>query len=403
MDWFLLLTLVPLILVPVVVLCGFAGCKATPDLTFDAEPRNPRNLTAITIGPHRVDLSWEEDPGSVASIYVVERSPSGGVFAPVGGDVTATSFIDQGSSVLDGTTYLYRVSLKWDSAEVTNIATTTTKPERPTNLFANPVASTPGSTDSAIRVGWTNTASNADGFILSFHTTGGPTTQIDLLDPSQNTFTHHGLTPSDTYHYTIFAFVNAHDANNNPVRVLSDGSQPTAALAPALIPSPLVWKTAFQGVLNANLPGEQNKCVVQRLKAPLAFGGSQVKITLRGSSAGPIAIDRMTISQAAGAGNLYDSAADLVEVFGPPGVTLVANVPQTFGPTNYTLDPAKDLIVAFDIGATGAGRKGPLVGSAFHSHIAIDEAGQQLRSPGYVKTADSLFLIEKIEVLTLGP
>jgi hypothetical protein len=399
MDWFLLLILLPLILVPVVFLCGFAGCELPVTGTGSARP--PTNLRAVPMGTFGVDLTWDEGSGTAAGTYTVSRDS-----VPIATDVTGTSFNDR--NLVDGTTYFYQVSSKWNSDESTDQVPATTGLTTPTGLTAVPVPPTPGSTDSAIKLDWINNSVTADRIVLNYRPSGNPVfLPIPPLTPiipplPTGTLTHHGLNPGIFYEYQILAAADGFDENHDPLEIFSKPSSSVVAPAPALIP--LVWKIAFQGVLNANLPGEQNKCVVQRLKAPLAFGGSQVKITLRGSLAGPIAIDRMTISQVAGAGDPYDSAADLVEVFGPPGVTLVANVPQTFGPTNYTLDPAKDLIVAFDIGATGAGRKGPLVGSAYFSHNAIDEAAKQDRSPaGYVKTADSLFLIEKIEVLTVGP
>jgi hypothetical protein len=149
-------------------------------------------------------------------------------------------------------------------------------------------------------------------------------------------------------------------------------------------------------------------CVVQRLsQALLARGGTphtQVRIVLRGPTTGSLTLDRVTISQVAATGNPYDSAADLTDVAGvniPPNtpVTIQANTAVTIGPVNYALDPTQDLLVAFDI-RSGNVLFGGLTGAFFFSNAATAEAGVQPRTPNYQnQTADTLRLIEIIQVL----
>jgi hypothetical protein len=413
MDWFILLFLIPLILVPVVLLCGFAGCGLDVVGTFQVSA--PKDLAA-TVSATGVSLTWLDTNSGIVS-YAIHRAPVGQTLPTTGPVVKGTTFADPASGLTEGTTFLYRVVPESSGPYLdypSNIATATVFPAKPTNLTATPVVdisvdpTVPVSTPPKIELTWTNHSANADGFIVKFRAAGSGTfTEVPQPisaspGPPLGTFTHTGITAGQTYEYQVLAYVDGFDTNGNPKQVRSEPTASVSATIP--VPVPMVWKVAFQVALTANIGGGQGDCVVQRLKAPLLAGGSYVKITLAGSLAAPIAIDRMTISQAAGAGDAYDSAPDLADVLVAPGFTLAAGVPHTFGPAKYTLDPAKDLLVAFDIGATGSARRGPLVGAAYFSRNTTDEAGTQNRSPtGYVKTADFVYLIQKIEVFAPGP
>jgi hypothetical protein len=121
---------------------------------------------------------------------------------------------------------------------------------------------------------------------------------------------------------------------------------------------------------------------------------------LRGSTTGSLTLDRLTISQPAGTGDLYDAAPDLTDV--ASGLTIPPNTAATVGPVNYTLDPTQDLLIAFDISNTpgeGNPRFGPLPGADIFARSATAEAGVQDRTPGYAVGPNFLNLIERIEVL----
>ena len=85
--------------------------------------------------------------------------------------------------------------------------------------------------------------------------------------------------------------------------------------------------------------------------ARLTNSGTKVRITLRGPTTKNLIIDKVSISQVNATVHPWNSAADLVEVRsgGVSGVTIPANQPKTLDDTNYTLDPTKDLLIAFDI------------------------------------------------------
>ena len=71
MEWILLVGLLPLIIVPIVLLCGFAGCGI--DVVGSGVVLPPKNLTATAVGTDKINLSWTPDPGSAAPEFVIER------------------------------------------------------------------------------------------------------------------------------------------------------------------------------------------------------------------------------------------------------------------------------------------------------------------------------------------
>ncbi len=141
---------------------------------------------------------------------------------------------------------------------------------------------------------------------------------------------------------------------------------------------------------------------MQRISAAnLTKAGTKVRITLRGSSAANLVLNKITISQPAAAGQAWDSAADLVEVRfgGVSGATLPANTPKVSDVTNYNLVSGKDLLIAFDVSATaGAVRRAVVGGSTMYSKKNTAEAGVQNRTANYVVNIGLVYIVEKIEV-----
>ena len=301
MNWFLLFLLIPLVLLPVVLLCGFAGCAQIADLGESTDPPPaPSNLIAKTAGASRISLHWQDNSGGTAN-FVVERTtiaPDGsGSLSPVVPELIGTFFVDTG--LPEGTTFLYQVKAV-GSSDGSNYAMATT-----------------------------------------FRTTEPPT-----------------------------------------------------------------WNTAFEVQLLTiseffDDNHFDNSCIVQRIdRAHLKFGGTKVRITLRGSIENNLMIDNVTISPASAIGKPEESSEDPVDVLmaGSATVTLPANDPETLDPTAYPLDPNKDLIIAFNINEGGGViLKADLSGcSVFYKKNASD-ATHRKRS-GYKVTENAVFLVEKIEV-----
>ncbi len=103
MEWLLLAVLIPAVVIPVVLLLGFAGCELVFQLKAPELPA-PINLAAEARRTSIV-LTWEDPSVSANTTYTVERVVSGQ--DPLLQESPTTTFEDQGLS--DATTYTYRV------------------------------------------------------------------------------------------------------------------------------------------------------------------------------------------------------------------------------------------------------------------------------------------------------
>ena len=401
MDWLFLIFLVPLILVPIVLLCGFAGCGLDVVGTgvFDAAPSN---LNATAGGTDTINLSWK-DNSVAASVFIVERGPPGGSLVPIKTGVKGVSLPDQ--PLNEGTTFLYDVRATAGVGGVptapSNTATVTTFPATPTNLAATAVDA------SHVQLSWTNASVNADLISLEHRSSPGSLWNEIYKGPAKTPPKPPpaSITPGGNDEFRITAIVKNGFDNNISKEVRSIPSAPVAAVTEIPITP---WKTAFNVPLTTDDPQAFNgNTIVQRIDAVhITNAGAKVRITLHGSTTGNLVIKKVTISQAAPAGQLWNSAADLTEVKsgGVSGVTIPANTPpKALDDTNYNLVLGKDIIVAFDIsGATatdGFTRRATLAGPTMFSKNNTAEAATQNRSVNYLTHAGRVHIVEKIEVL----
>lgn len=417
MDWFILIFLVPLILVPIVLLCGFAGCgldlKATGDLPVPA-PLAPSNLSATAAGTRLIKLKWDDNSGGTAK-FRIERATWGGSFSQVAEVVAEVkdkiiTFEDQTPGLVEGTTFLYRVRATVGSvvSDASNVATATTLPVAPTNLVATDVD------DNRIDLKWDDIPSKADSFILEHRLITTPPTPTGPFIPiptgGLTSFSHTGLTGGSKHEYRVIAVVNGYD-NSIPKEVRS---------APSVIVSATTWKTAYKISLDSSNPLAEDEgdykdaCVVQRISADrLDDGaiGTMLRVTVRAATGNIIIdnliIDNATISQPASitGSNLWDSAplpaalAQLLFNNGNPQVSVTAGTPVTSDPVIYALDPSKDLLIAFNIGAQGLGRRTTVTGPRFFFRNNTDQADVRDRLPNYTAKTNMVYFIEKIEVI----
>jgi Fibronectin type III domain len=421
MDWLILILGIPAILVPLVLLFGFAGCGPSAFCTDDSDcpggtqcvdgscfavgqPEEftptvlaPENLTARALDDHSVLLTWTNTEPA-ATGFQIERAPEDGSdFTPIPapGDLSPTGATDA-SGLQEGVTFIYRVRalVDQDASEPSDTSFATVLPATPVNL----VATTGGINQ--INLSWTNRSTVTNVFSVERRVLGGSFGPIGsvagntLLDTGIDIG---GLSEGTTYEYQVSATVVNGFENSVGLPVNSAPS----AIASA---TTLAFTTAFTGTLTTDQPGGEGICLVQRLSSSLLAGaGSQVRITLRGSTVGPLSLDNVFISRpdpTVGA-DLYDADTDLTLV--ALGVTIPMNNSVTLPPVNYAFDPSKDLLVAFDISSNGNEgnlRFGPLAGADQFGQFSTAEAGVQNRSSGYQgPRPNTLFLIEKIEVL----
>ena len=419
MDWLILILGVPAILIPLVLLFGFAGC--TPSATFctdDSEcpggticddgacvlsgeptpeppPSAPQNLTAIALDDHSVSLTWDNtDPA--ATDFLIERAPEDGddfAAIPAPADLSPTGATDA-SGLQEGVTYIYRVRalLDQEASVPSDTSSATVFPAAPVNLVATPVSF------DRVDLSWDNASAIATEFSLEHRVPGDAFAEI--FRGAGTTFSHANdpsLVEGSGHEYQVFAIVR--DGFENDVAQEVKSAASAIALA-----TTLAFTAAFTGTLTTDQTGDEGFCAVQRLShALLAAGGTQVRITLRGSTTGSLTFDKVTISQpdATTGADLYDAAPDLTDV--ASGVTIPANTAVLVGPVNYRLNPTKDLLVAFDISNTpneGNTRVGPLTGATAFASPATAEAGVRDRTTNYPNVnANILAFIEKIEVL----
>lgn len=177
------------------------------------------------------------------------------------------------------------------------------------------------------------------------------------------------------------------------------------------VPPPPQFESAFEYDLTLDRQREK-RCIVQRIES-LEKGGSHVRIFVRRHSSGDLTIHHLSISRVADPGNPDDYNSDVEDL--TPVLSAPVAVPPDPGsglwelPTvEYDLDPTQPLLLAFDIGQSGAVRCAfgvdPAVAVAFVGPAPatggdppLHEAGNAIRQPGY-SPEDRIFLVGRIEV-----
>ncbi len=401
MQWFILLVLVPAVLVPVVLLFGFAGCTPFTAAAEEAAPpasppAAPSDLNANGTGEHAITLSWQNNQMD-ATAFVVHRDGGAG----------ATEFTVSSSSpppdsgLIEGTTYTYKVKAlrggnPADASDWSKSKQATAFPSAPSAVSAVPQEV------NKIQLTWTNNSASADQFIIHDHpTTGGGDADTTVPASKGNPQTAPLPVASGSAHeFTVFASVQAFQ-NVDPLAMPAPAKQQVKSLPSTTVAAkPLVFKAA----LATDQSGFAGFTIVQRIKAAsLSNKGTKVKITLRGPLGTSLTIDHVAISQAAtgAAADPWDSAADLTTV--QVGVVLAANTRKTLDPANYTLDRTKDLLIAFDINpASDLVRMATLPGAGLEAYTVLIDPPEALtkdRADGsYNIETDNLYLIEEIEV-----
>lgn len=141
MNWLALILLVPLILVPVVLLCGFAGCAeiagirdSDPVPSLPPPPAAPTGLKATAVSHNEIDLEWDDVSGGAATFTVLRESSSNS-FAPVADGVPPTPGSAKVThhdtqNLTPETTFWYRVRAKvgTDKSSLSNFASARTFP-----------------------------------------------------------------------------------------------------------------------------------------------------------------------------------------------------------------------------------------------------------------------------------
>ena len=190
--------------------------------TTAAAPDAPQNLTAIAVGPTRIDTAWDTVAG--ATRYNVYRSITATGPYELVGLTAAPSYTDVG--VTPNTTYYYRVAAVAGDIQgaLSNIAAATTDVDipMPTNVVAIPVSQT------QIDTTW-NTVTDATAYAVYRSTTPNGTYQY-VGTTVDSTFSDTGLTPDTTYYYRVAAIVGG--VQGSPSAYAAATTFPTAPVPP---------------------------------------------------------------------------------------------------------------------------------------------------------------------------
>lgn len=388
MEWLLLALLAPLVLVPVVLMCGFAGCGS-----FLPEPGTapfpPTSLIAERTGERTITLRWTH--GDATAKFNISRGESSGSLTPVPAlqGVTGTQVDDV--NLPEGTTFFYSIATvdpngasdPFTSAE----ASATTRPAAPTGLVATP-------TLNSISLTWKNESTKATRFMLE-----RPGASYEVVQGGSTTVTHPDTATASgvTYEYSLRSFVNG--VNKGVAeRVTSTPDVKVTASTLTFKPVyPPTGGTPVPLVTDQAVPGF---CFVVRIGTDrLENSGSIVRLTIRGSVTGPLVLSSVTISHAVPAGEAWDSLG--IPTLVGTNVTVAAATPLVLDPVAFALDKTKPLLVAFDVSPTpgqGNVRFGPLVDAQTKTYFkAATQAAQVANRASDFQPSNNVYLIEKIE------
>jgi hypothetical protein len=388
MEWLLLALLAPLVLVPVVLMCGFAGCGSFLAAPVTA-PSPPSSLVAERTGERTITLRWTHTDATAK--FNISRGESSGSLTPVPAlqNVTGTQVDD--TNLPEGTTFFYSIATTdlngTSDAFTSSEASATTRPSAPTGLVANP-------TLNSISLTWKNESIKATRFMLErpgagYEVAQGVSTTVTYADTA--------TAPGVSYEYSLRSFVNG--VNKGVAeRVTSAPDVKVTASTLAFKPVyPPTTGTPVPLVTDQAVPGF---CFVVRIGTDrLENSGSIVRLTIRGGVSGPLVLSAVTISHAVPAGEAWDSSG--APTLLGTNVTVAAATPLVLDPVSFALDKTKPLLVAFDISPTpgqGNVRYGALVDAQTKTYFkGATQAAQTANRASDFQPSNNVYLIEKIE------
>ncbi len=405
MDWLTLCLLLPLLIFPVVMLWGFAGCGS-----FDAAPTvlSPPTVFTFTLAntaEGTVTITPSVEPASNPEVVAIRIPVSSDPKESEAGRTSGPLFlpmVDSGLSELSEFFYLLR-TFRPDGTVLAATATqkVRTLPATPSEVRAE------ASGSSTIRVTWTNHSTKANITVVRILNAAAGLQDEKELGGDVTSYEAMGLTPDTEHGFQVAA---RYRLNNE---LLTSEFTPAAPVTARTSPpvTPPTQRVTYTGLDLANIQGSsgaQNSTYIIRIpQGQLEFSSAEsTRITFRGSPSGGLSLGKITISQPAAGGQLYDSASDLQVV--ATGVNIQTNESSRLE-VAYRLDATKDLLVAFDVLA--------IPGADFLSVSDRDETsffflnggqeadqapqpdGTRRRSANYEVRNGSIVLIEKIEVL----
>ncbi len=400
MEWFILLVLVPAILVPVVLLYGFAGCGT--QLVVDEDTSTaivPTGLHATVSDLLRgIVLVWtnkEPDPARFEVRRTEQRAPLQPPATPelLPDVITATVFVDKIAA--PGLTFKYEVRV----FNSTGGASDFSDASNATMFPAPPVLTAVVKDIDQIDLSWTPpTLARVE------HRSPPSVGAFVKIHEGATPFPHKSLTPNSQHEYQAIAFVDG-VSDSNPHRVSSLPSAPAQATTRSWEPYLSTSANALNPTGGVNAAGS---CIVQRITGVLLTQPKQsIRISLRGVAGQSTKLTNVCISNAvlAGAVQPWDATDAPVDVTfaGMKGVILLNDQIVASDKIRFAVAPGKDLLIAFDVvapvpNAPQLVQRRTLTGMTAYVKGSAAEASSQDRSQGYNDIDDSVYCIETIEV-----
>ena len=408
MEWLLLLLLASAIVVPTVMMWGFAGCAS---FSGSGTPLTaPTNLDAEAVDTQSIKLTWQGTAGETAVFQVFRTLPNDAEKQiNIGQESKDTSFTDA-NGLTEGLIAMYRVraaplagDTNFTLSDFSVLAHASTLPSAP--ILLNATAQTANQIDLA----WTGTSHVTNQSSVEHRTPPGAGNFDVLATITGSKYSHTGLTSGTAHEYRVSSVANGF---KNNIAAPVDSLPSNTAQAIALGPVP--FQTAFSASMTTTQVGVEKYCIVQKIaSSALSNSGSQIRITLRGPAAGNLALESIYISRVAASGDPYDSVpaaspGGLTKVVdknidGPNAIVVLSAGQQiVLGPVLFPFDPSQDFLVAFnisDVAGQGTMIRNPNVpGATSYAKPTTKEAAVADRSTGYTPAVGNLYLIEKIEV-----
>ncbi|RBP45267.1 hypothetical protein DES53_103265 [Roseimicrobium gellanilyticum] len=385
MEWFYLALLAPFILVPVVLLFGYAGCGK-----FGV--KHELTLTH-TIDGTTVTLTWTAGPVGTMR-YQISRGEEGEDIEQIStAPSTQTQYADTGRPEL--AKYFYTVIAlngENDEAAKSNQLEVDIPLLAPSNLKAVAIEA------NKVRLTWTNDANSRANRNVVHRFRAGTTTDFVDTDIARAE-AHEDVTPSAAtdFSYQIASRLVEAGTSGTSIFVPPTPVNVETTTPPPPVENPVLVFPATPAPPPTRESSNVGDCLIQRFPSEqLRAGGNRLRVTFRAAPNG-LGFKRVTVSQPARSGDDFDSHTDLKTI--ETNFDLSATGP-TVRTVDYVLDPAQDLLIAFDV-KDNAGMVPVVDGVAGCTVYQQDNTAQadSMERSGFRTFNNTLVIVEKIEVV----
>ncbi len=229
---------------------AYSAYSNVASATTSPPPAAPSGLTAVTLGPDSIKVTWT-DNATNEQYYRVERSGDGTTFAQVA-ILLANSTSWTNTGLLAGTRYTYRVrasaGVVYSPYSGTASATTSAPPGDPSGLAITVLG------PDSLRLNWADNATNEQYYRVERSPDGLTFSQVALLGANQTTWTNGLLTSGTTYFYRVRASAGTAYSGYSNVAFATTAPPPAA---PSNLALSLVSPSSVRLTWEDNAPSEQ--------------------------------------------------------------------------------------------------------------------------------------------------